>query len=467
VSRVARALVIGLDGMPLRLARELAGQGVMPGLRDLLSSGCTAELIAPVPEVSSTSWATFLTGANPGRHGIYGFTELTPGGYDVFFPNLTHVRAPRLWDYLGRAGQRTLSLNVPGTYPAPPIVGAVVSGFVAPDFDRAVNPARVAETLRRAGYQIDVEAGDAVAHPRTFLHRLRSALDARVRAFSDLLAHESWDAAVAVITETDRLQHFLWSQVVDPAAELHEPVMDFYRAVDSAVLTLMRSRTEPTDVYLISDHGFGPATLQFSVNAWLRERGWLSSMDVAPTLGALDDASLVFALDPGRFYLHRADRFPRGPLRPPAAEELTAELCAALRELRWRDGTVGPDVDGPRLLADVYRREDIYRGPLIERAPDVVAVPARGVQLRGAWRPPPAGATSGLTGTHTRSDAMFWTSRTDITAGQTVSFAGAIASSENVDMQSIAPTVLGGLGVYPALDGQDLAVARSVAMADC
>jgi predicted AlkP superfamily phosphohydrolase/phosphomutase len=444
MSAVRRALVLGLDGMPLTLARGLAGRGVMPVLGRLFGAGILAELVAPVPEVSSTSWVTFLTGADPGRHGIYGFTDLVPGTYDVYFPNLTHVRGPVLWDHLGRAGLRTLSLNVPGTYPAPPMAGAVVSGFVAPDFRRAVNSPPVAEVLTRHGYQIDVEAGDAGRRPRAFLDRLRAVLDARVAAFRELLARDDWDVAVAVITETDRLQHFLWKQVVDPAGELHEPILDLYRAVDEAVGALIAAVPGEADLYLISDHGFGPATHQVHVNDWLRGLGWLAPLDATPVLRDLDAGSRIFALDPARFYLHRAGRFPRGSVSAAQADRLAGELCAALRELRAEDGTP--------LLSEVYHREEIYRGPLLDRAPDVVAVPALGVQLRAAWRPAPASDAPSLTGTHTRGNAIFWTSRDDVRGG-------------TVDMADVVPTVLGGVGLRPALDGRDLTRARSDAIA--
>lgn len=440
-----RAVVLGLDGMPLSLARDLAGRGIMPGLREMFATGTLTELIAPVPEISSTSWVTFLTGADPGRHGVYGFTDLVPGTYDVYFPNLTHVRGPVLWDHLGRAGMRTLSLNVPSTYPAPPMTGVVVSGFVAPDFRRAVHPPQVAETLTRYGYQIDVDARDASRQPRAFLDRLRAVLDSRVRAFCDLLARDDWDVAIAVITETDRLQHFLWKQVVDPVGELHEPILDLYRAVDEAVTTLLAAVPDDVDRYLISDHGFGPADCQFHVNAWLREQGWLAPLDTTPALRQLDQASRVFALDPARFYVNRAQRFPGGAVSAGDADRIVDDLCAALRELRRPK-------DGAPLLSQVYRGEEIYRGPLLDRSPDVVAVPAAGVQLRGAWKPAPAGAGPNLTGTHTRGNAIFWTSRDDVRGGP-------------VDMVDVAPTVLGGAGLHPALDGRDLTRTRSDAIA--
>jgi predicted AlkP superfamily phosphohydrolase/phosphomutase len=440
----ARALIIGLDGMPLTLLRELAHDGVMPRVGELLRGGRAAELLAPVPEVSSTSWATFLTGANPGCHGIYGFTDLRPGGYDVFFPNLCQLRASAFWHAAAEHGLSTLCLNVPGTYPAPRIHGAVVSGFVAPVLERAVQPPRLLESLRRLGYEVEPEIGDPAADAPGFLRRVSQALGARTRTFAHLLANEPWDLAVAVITETDRLQHFLWNHVADPGSELHEAMLGFYRDVDAAVGRLAGHADATTAIYLVSDHGFGPAHCQFHVNAWLRARGWLPALAEAPSLAVIDGQAKVFALDPGRFYLHRKDRFPRGTLSSAQADELAAELVAELTALRWRDGEVGPDADGPLLLAGAYRRDEVYHGPLAQHAPDVVAVPAAGVQLRGAWRSQALTAPDRLTGAHTRGNAVFWASSADAIAG----------GADIMDMADVLPLVLVGLGVPPGALGR-------------
>jgi predicted AlkP superfamily phosphohydrolase/phosphomutase len=444
-----RALVVGLDGMPLSLLRQLADDGVMPCLRELLRHGSVAELIAPVPEISSTSWASFLTGASPARHGIYGFTDLRPGGYQVYFPNLADLKAPPIWEHAAASGASTLCLNVPGTYPAPRIRGALVSGFVAPSLDRAVQPARLAGVLRGLGYQIDVEVGDVAADQRAFLDRVGTALRARAQTFTHLLGYEPWDLAIAVITETDRLQHFLWDHVTDAGSVLHEQVLDLYREVDTAVDAIIGLADDDTDLFIVSDHGFGPATCQFHVNAWLRAEGWLAGLEQTPALAEVDDQTRAFALDPARFYLHAKDRFPRGTLTRPEADQLAVELAGALRRLRWRDGEIGEQVAGPAVMSAVYLREEIYDGPLARDAPDVVAVPAPGVQLRGGWKAPGLTGPDILTGTHTRDNAVFWTSRPELAA-------------DLVDMADVAPTVLASLGIDPGpADGRILLAAGS------
>lgn len=438
-----RALVIGIDGMPRTLLRRLARAGVMPRAATLLGNdNDCAELLAPLPEISSTSWATFLTGANPARHGIFGFVDLAPDSYQVFFPNVTHLRAPPLWEHADAAGMRTLCLNVPGTYPAPVINGVVVAGFVAPRLDRAVRPARLLPRLRAMDYELDVEVGDVAADPAGFLVRVRRALTARTRAFCHLLRDEQWDLAVAVLTETDRFQHFMWRSVADEADPLHAAARDFYRLVDDCLGQLV-DQAPDAELFVVSDHGFGPADCQFYVNAWLRQQGFLAALEDTVSPQALDGRSRVFALDPARLYVHRRSRFTRGSVSDTEADELVDEIAAALLRLRWRNGAVGPDVDGPPVVDRVYRRAEIYHGPLVEHAPDLVATPAPGVQLRGGWRTATLTAPDALTGTHTRDNAIFYAARgTDV---------------ELVDMADVAPSVLAALGVRPSgTDGHDV-----------
>lgn len=437
------ALVIGLDGMPRTLMEQFARDGVLPNIAELLRGGYCAPLRAPVPEISSTSWATFMTGVNPGRHGIYGFSDLRPNSYETYFPSVRDLRAPALWEHAASAGLRTICANVPGTYPAPDIDGVLVSGFVAPRLERAVTPASLLDTLCEFEYELDVEVGAVREDPGAFLGRALRALRARTRAFEHLLVKEPWDLAVTVLTETDRVQHFLWAAVADPGHPLHASILDFYRAVDDAVGVLAAAAGPDCELFLVSDHGFGPAECQFYVNAWLRESGWLAGLDVTPSLDRLDPRSCAFALDPARIYIHRAGRFPKGALTDRDAADVTAQIAEEIAALRRDGDRIGPDVDGPKLAGAVHRASEVYHGHLFTRAPDIVVVPAEGVQLRGAWGGLELVRPDVLTGTHTRGNAVFYRR-------------GAQAPAEpgEADMADVLPTVLAAIGVpVPDLDG--------------
>ena len=85
--------VIGLDGVGLPLVRELIDAGVMPALGALVREGTLAPMRSSVPTISSVSWTNFMTGRNPGKHGVYGFTDIRPGTFTMYFPNFGDVKS--------------------------------------------------------------------------------------------------------------------------------------------------------------------------------------------------------------------------------------------------------------------------------------------------------------------------------------------------------------------------------------
>jgi predicted AlkP superfamily phosphohydrolase/phosphomutase len=437
-----RALVIGLDGMPRALLFELAALGHFRRIGELMDVGYCAPLRAPVPEISSTSWATFLTGTNPARHGIFGFVDLVPGPEPAtYFPTAATIAEPTLWEHVERSGGRTVCLNVPGTYPATGFDGVLVSGFVSPNFERATMPPRIRAALRALEYELDVEVGDVGGDPIGFIGRASRALLARTAAFEHLLTTEQWQLGVAVFTETDRVQHFLWRGVTDDSHPRHAALMSFYDLVDECVGRLLDLVGDDDELFLVSDHGFGPADRQLYVNAWLRAAGYLAGPAECPVPAALDGRSVAFALDPARIYLNRSARFSNGRVGEAAAGDLAEELAARLVALRADGPVVRPDADGPLLVRAVHRAPDVYSGPLLGHAPDLVAEGAWGTQLRGGWDGTDLLRPDVLTGTHTRDNAIF--------------YRRGAAPSESVEMADVAPTVLAALGIpVDGLDGQ-------------
>ena len=132
--------VIGLDGVPYSLINALAESGVMPAFAELIACGSLKTLKASLPEISAVSWTDFMTGANSGTHGIFGFTDLKPGSYQIRFPNFLELRCPTFWDRLAELGKKCIIINQPSTYPARKINGILISGFVALDLAKAVYP---------------------------------------------------------------------------------------------------------------------------------------------------------------------------------------------------------------------------------------------------------------------------------------------------------------------------------------
>lgn len=70
-----RVVVLGVDGMDHGLTREFLDAGNLPELAAVAAAGSFAPLLPANPAQSPTSWASVVTGLNPGAHGILGFVR--------------------------------------------------------------------------------------------------------------------------------------------------------------------------------------------------------------------------------------------------------------------------------------------------------------------------------------------------------------------------------------------------------
>ena len=125
-------LIVGLDGATLDLVEPWATDGTLPNLAQLLREGAWGPLGSTVPPATLPGWTTFMTGVNPGRHGVFDFTRRDPGDYQVRFVNATFRKAQTVWRLLSDADRRVSVLGLPGTYPPEAINGCMISGFDTP-----------------------------------------------------------------------------------------------------------------------------------------------------------------------------------------------------------------------------------------------------------------------------------------------------------------------------------------------
>lgn len=76
-----RLLVLGFDGMDPKIADELMKEGRLPNLERLRQQGSFSPLQTSIPPQSPVAWSNFITGKNPGGHGIFDFIARDPEDY--------------------------------------------------------------------------------------------------------------------------------------------------------------------------------------------------------------------------------------------------------------------------------------------------------------------------------------------------------------------------------------------------
>ncbi|MHB8173360.1 MAG: alkaline phosphatase family protein [Nitrospirota bacterium] len=402
-----KAAFLGLDGTPYSLLNELMERGVLPNMKEIFSEGVFVPMDSSLPEVSSVAWSSFMTAENPGSHGIFGFTDLKPGTYSLYFPNYSHLKGATLWDRVGQAGGKSIVLNMPSTYPAKPLDGILTAGFVAPDLKKATWPNEAYEYLSAIGYKTDVDTAKARQSHELLAEDLMSTLAKRREAFLHYITKGEWDLFLSVVTETDRLHHFLWHAYEDPSHPLHGFFLDFYKAVDSFAaefVDAVQSRFPGTPVAMMSDHGFCGLKKEVYLNYWLQKEGYLElARTPAQSWEDMEAGTKAFAMDPSRIYINLKGKYPGGSVeRGRQYEGLISELS---------EKVLGIEVDGMKVIRKVFRKSEAYTGPFADNGPDLVVLSEHGYDLKGAISKDALSGKGFLSGMHTRDDAFFYCGR--------------------------------------------------------
>lgn len=484
-------LLIGLDGFEPSLARRWMDEGRLPHLARLRDQGAFVPVASTVPPATFPAWTSCVTGVNPGRHGVFDFTEVVPGQHALRFVDASRREAPALWDILSGAGKRVCVLGVPATYPPGPVNGIMVSGFDSPvctEIDRSfVWPADAYEQVKGWRFADFQETDIGPGWHTHALPRLLDGIAEKETIAASLLAREAWDFFMVVFGESDTVAHHFW-MFHDSNSPRHRPgppdaVRRVYERLDQAVGKLRAVAGDDVVVGVVSDHGFGGAgTGVLHLNNWLAEQGYLAFSGAGPSF--LKSAALALTPERLRGALFRRfgslaahaesrsrfggidrsrtrawseelnyfpsirisvdGRDPQGLVKASDYEPFRDELCAQLEA--W----------GP--VRKAWRREDLYDGPYVERAPDIVLELEleNGYSyscLRGRGGPSTrrlsekehVGAKErGMNGTH-RSEGVLFLSET---------LSQGVSAARMVD---VAPTVLDILRVAgPTMDGASL-----------
>jgi predicted AlkP superfamily phosphohydrolase/phosphomutase len=405
--RGKRVVFLGLDGTPYTFMRRLIAEGRAPNAARLAERGSLLRMESTWPWVSSVAWSTMMTGVNPGKHNIFGFIDRDPATYKQFIPTGRNMEARTLWEVLSDAGKRVIVVNVPVTYPPRPVNGIMVSCFLSPSLEKAVYPADYLPTLQSLGYIVDADPWKARESKELALEEVNKALDARLRTLFYLYDKEEWDYLHVHIMETDRLHHFLWQQMEEAHSTYAPAFYDVYRRIDDALGEVEKRLDDQTTLVWMADHGFCTIKKEVYVNKWLADQGWLRLRNVPPDrkkgLDEIEPSSVAYSLDPGRVFIRVRGREKEGPVAPGAEyEALREEIAAAALALR------DPD-DGAPIFQQVFRREELYHGPHLEQAADLILAPHDGYDPKGPlYKEELTYKGDELVGMHTHHDAMLY-----------------------------------------------------------
>jgi predicted AlkP superfamily phosphohydrolase/phosphomutase len=422
-------LLVGLDAGCRPVLDPLFEAGALPNLASVFESGAAGPLESQIPPWTPSAWPSLYTGVNPGKHGVFGF--LTFDGYDWDVVNASHVRERSLWELLDYHGKSSVVVNAPVTHPPAEIDGAVLPGYTAPedpdchpgglldDVREQIGEYRVyaprdtdgrekaewyerlvgmrGEAFRHLADRFDPEFGflqfqqtDTVFHEFPGDHgKVRAVYEAVDRQLGTVLAECDPDTVIVasdhgmgeytghefrpnehlreeglVETTTEGGGMPTWSTIADNQLQEGEAGKDaaddepslaertvaglagvgltsqrIYNALDAVGLAEFAARHVPTDVARA-----GSEQVDFPASkAYMRDR---IELGVRVNLEGREPAGVV----------------PRSEY-----DRLCDDLVALLSDVE--------SPDGKAVFERVARREEVFSGPYVEEAPDVITVP--------------------------------------------------------------------------------------------
>lgn len=424
-----KVVLVGLDGATFDLIKPWVREGSLPNFARIMEQGSFGNLMSVIPPLTTPAWASFLTGMNPGKHGIFDFAERIDGSYDIRWVTSLSRHGRSLWSIISSYGKKIGAINIPNNYPLEKVNGFMIAWMDAPGSDNFTYPPELAKEIKdKMGDYIitilDWKENEDLSRFQENLHRM---IENRTKTTLYLMENKPWDFFAVLFSATDIAQHCFWSYmdashpVYDSAdaVKFGNTIKEVYRHIDSVLGEIQRKMGEDTTLLLMSDHGAGPLRGVVHLNKWLETEGLLKfkrgsegtgkngltssslsrkiirgglsflkrnlSQDMRSRLkkafpGMRDkiegllfsslfdwERTQAYSLGSyGNIYINLKGREPHGIVETGAPyEELRNRIIARLMELR-------DPATGKQVVKKVYRREELYHGPFLFRAADLI-----------------------------------------------------------------------------------------------
>jgi predicted AlkP superfamily phosphohydrolase/phosphomutase len=413
-----KVLVIGIDGMDRDLVRRFRSR--LPVLSRLAAQGVEGNLTSIFPPDSTPAWASIFTGETPARHGVINFVNLADkaGSYIPFQMDDSLLRGRTFWDLAGAQGKK-VSLCLPfNIYPGWEVNGCMIcrnTRMNKPDHplsiiggdDLGLELPPPGKVNMRQGFYAQGQLG-------RMIEQCAARTEAEAALALSLMRRTSWDLFVAYFSALDAIQHYFWNFFDQthpnyPGENAYEEVIPrFYEITDQAVGALLDAAGPDVVSLVFSDHGHGVRPYRLlNLNEILRREGFLQArkdrQETRPGLRPRIKKILYRYLKQyGADYrlMRLAQLFPfwkrilasPSPIDWERTRAYVSDLSTVksysyggIRLNNHRAGDGGLAADLLRLLADLKdpdtfqplvkwacRREDLYRGPYINRYPEIL-----------------------------------------------------------------------------------------------
>jgi len=379
---VKNVAIIGLDGMSWNILRRIFDRGSMPFLKRITrKKSLTATLKSTLPPSTFPAWTSIATGVNPGKHNVYSFLSVNKGslGFESKIVTARDVRYPRIHELVGMFKAKSLIINLPATYPPEHNTAlktsVVVSDWLGPEIK--AYPTGYEDLIKALKIHL---VSKATAKPP----KIYKLMEERVKKMSletlNVLEKFKPNLMFIVFSEPDWIMHadplFLKGDNMHLASKMFNIIDDFIKEIYNIF----------DHVVLVSDHGFSLYEKGISVISILKRKGIkASSIGASRPKSQRKVTELLFKI--GR---HKRIR----PLARVVAKKIFKEKYSErivpyseFEVLFPESGYPGyayvkPGIENTVVnilkkvnLLKVYRSYEVYKGPYVSHAPDILVEP--------------------------------------------------------------------------------------------
>ncbi|MCP4656369.1 MAG: hypothetical protein GY856_13230 [bacterium] len=362
-----------MEGTARPLLERWRSAGHLGHWNQLIENGTTGRLRSGVVPYEPPGLMSAFTGYTPGGHGWFTYWEPRSPEYRPRVLGSGDRWQPCLWNRPEFADLRFAVVNVCGTHPPTQLPGHLIS-YPMQKTLRATYPRELHSTLARQGIRLihDVSVWYSGQTREIFLQGVLAADQGRLEAALELWSTERPDILILNLTGIDRVSHFFWHELEPetPIREEEGAIFQAFRSCERALGRLMERVGDDTSLLAFSEIGFGPLRAYCSINDVLEGAGLLTR-EKGDEVAIRWHETRAFEAAQGSHGININVRgeFRDGTVDPDDRDRIRNDVAELLRT------AINPHTGCP-LFCDVLPREAIYQGPHLEKAPDLILVPA-------------------------------------------------------------------------------------------
>ena len=422
-----KTIIIGIDGGTWDVMLPLIKKGKLPNIARLMETGVWGNLHSTYPPITVPAWVSCVTGVNPGKIGLFHFLNDIHDDYKGKVPNPENIKIKRIWDILTEYHKKVILITIPFTNPPPVVNGVVLSSarLGMPQVIDTYPKYLLSELMKflditvesfRKEFAFKTEMRQQLSREEYLEKISKISLKFIQRIYQTvlyLIQHYDWDFLMVVFSSTDLLQHHFWAyqDINHPFYERHlaqkfgNVIEKAYLLIDKTIGAIKENCSKDMNIFVVSDHGFGPLHKQFFVNNWLIKERWLSLKRNAYNFSLIEFSKILSKLNldffkkcvPSAFLkiklpILKKKTWPENinwdktmaygagaginiNLKGREPEGIVAskkEYDDIVDEIKRKLFQVKDPETGENIIDKVFRQEEIYKGPYTKNAPDLL-----------------------------------------------------------------------------------------------